>query len=94
MKTALGADLAYMGTRFIATKESLASDMYRKLLVEAEVGPGPSFLPIVYTDQLSGIHANFLRNSIERVGLNPDDLADAASKLTGDEHDFTGSKSA
>ena len=63
-----------MGTRFIATKESLASDAYKQLLVDGELGPSPTFLPTVYTDKISGVYANFIRASLERAGLNPDQL--------------------
>lgn len=60
----LGADLAYMGTRFIASAESQASDDYKRMLVEARVAD------LVYTDRLSGVHANFLRPSLERHGID------------------------
>jgi nitronate monooxygenase len=69
----LGADLAYVGTRFIATKESMASDEYKKMCVTSKLGPPPSFSPIVYTSKISGVGANFLRESLEQAGLNPDD---------------------
>jgi nitronate monooxygenase len=52
----LGADLAYLGTRFIATRESMASDAYKHMLVHARDGPAPTFLPTVYTDKISGAH--------------------------------------
>ncbi|KAJ3046363.1 hypothetical protein HK097_000934 [Rhizophlyctis rosea] len=70
----LGADLAYMGTRFISTKESEASEGYKRMLVDSKVGPPPTFLPTVYTDKISGVHANFLRDSIKAVGWDPDNL--------------------
>ena len=69
---ALGADFAYMGTRFISTTESLADKEYKSMLTNAKTGPSPSFLPIVYTDKVSGVYANFLRESLQRVGLNLD----------------------
>lgn len=65
---ALGADLVYMGTRFIATTESMAPDAYRQMLVEATVED------IVYTDAFSGVPANMLKPSIRRAGLDPDNL--------------------
>lgn len=68
----LGADLAYLGTRFIATQESAASEGYKKMLTESKEGPAPFFLPTVYTDKVSGVYANFLRKSLENAGLNPD----------------------
>lgn len=54
---ALGAELVYMGTRFIASKECQASDAYKEMVVSATPED------IVYTDKVSGTHANFLRGS-------------------------------
>jgi len=72
---ALGADLAYMGTRFIPTVESMASQEYKDMLLKTpKVGPPPFFTPTVYTERISGIHANFLRDSITANGMNPDDI--------------------
>ncbi|KAJ3275993.1 hypothetical protein HK104_003726 [Borealophlyctis nickersoniae] len=79
----LGADVAYMGTRFIATQESEAPDAYKKMIVDSNTGPSPTFLPTVYTDKISGVHANFLRASIERVGMNPDALVSAGEEDFG-----------
>lgn len=62
---ALGADLVYMGTRFIATQESLASDDYKAMVVAAETKD------IVYTPSISGLPASFIRQSIEAAGLDP-----------------------
>lgn len=59
----LGADLAYMGTRFIATEESRADPAFK----EMTVGCGPE--DIVYTDKVSGIRGNFMRPSLEAAGL-------------------------
>ncbi|KAI9179609.1 hypothetical protein H9P43_004937 [Blastocladiella emersonii ATCC 22665] len=73
----LGADLAYMGTRFIATREAMSPDEYKHMLVTAKSGPAPSFLPTVYTDKISGVNANFLRDSLVRAGMDPDKLASA-----------------
>jgi len=64
----LGADFAYMGTRFIATTESMASASYKQMLVDA----GPTEL--VYTPAFSGIPANMLRQSIIDNGMDPDNL--------------------
>lgn len=66
---ALGADLAYMGTRFIATKEANAPAAYKQALVEAAGGGD-----IVYTNLFTGVHGNYLRASVVAAGLNPDDL--------------------
>lgn len=65
---ALGADFAYMGTRFAATKESMASDEYRELLVSQKMAD------VVTTDRISGMNATFMKGSIARVGLDPDNL--------------------
>jgi nitronate monooxygenase len=84
----LGADLAYVGTRFLATQESNAQADYKQMLVDATVAD------LVYTDRLSGVHANFLRASLERHGIDvaqlppkrPDmsSLADHSAKLWKD----------
>lgn len=63
---AMGADLAYLGTRFVATRESLASEAYRAQVVAAGAGD------VVYTPSVSSIPANFLRRSLELAGLDPD----------------------
>ena len=68
---AMGADLAYLGTRFIATTEALVSDDYKKLIVDSGAGD------IVYTPAISSIPASFLRGSIVAAGLDPDSLPDA-----------------
>lgn len=65
---ALGADFAYMGTRFAATQESLASAEYKALLVSQ------SMADVITTDRISGMSATFLRGSIVRAGLDPDTL--------------------
>ncbi|WP_334174938.1 nitronate monooxygenase [Pseudoxanthobacter sp.] len=64
----LGADLAYLGTRFIATRESLAPEGYKAMLVAGQAAD------IVYTDRVSGVSANFLRPSLMAAGLDPDHL--------------------
>lgn len=68
---ALGADLAYIGTRFIATDEANASEAYKQGLVEA------SAEDIVYTNFFTGIHGNYLRSSIVASGFDPDALPEA-----------------
>lgn len=65
---ALGCDFAYIGTRFIATKESLASDAYREMVLAAQA------TDVVYTPYFSGVPANYLKASIEATGLDPDQL--------------------
>ena len=63
---AMGADLAYLGTRFIATAEAGASDAYKAMLVEAGAGD------VVYTPAVSSIPASFLRASLDAAGIDPD----------------------
>jgi nitronate monooxygenase len=65
---AAGADLAYMGTRFIVATESMAQDAYRVMLVEATQED------IILTDAFSGVNANMLKPSIINAGLDPNQL--------------------
>lgn len=65
---AMGCDGAYMGTRFIATSESLAPDRYKQMLVESNAED------IVYTPYFSGVHGSYLKPSIRAAGLDPDNL--------------------
>ncbi|AWI13606.1 MULTISPECIES: NAD(P)H-dependent flavin oxidoreductase [Bacillaceae] len=64
----LGADFAYLGSRFIPAKESLASEAYKKMILESRVED------IIYTDAFSGVNANYLIPSIKQVGLDPEKL--------------------
>ena len=66
---AMGADLAYIGSPFIATPEANSSDAYKQGIVEA------SAADIVYTDLFTGVHGNYLRSSIVAAGLDPEALA-------------------
>jgi nitronate monooxygenase len=66
---ALGADLAYLGTRFLATREANASDEYKQMLVAS------SAEDIVYTSLFTGVSGNYLRGSVVRAGLDPNNLA-------------------
>lgn len=66
----LGCDLGYMGTRFIAAKESLADDAFRQMLVESEMDD------IVLTDRFRGMLGNYLAPSIIEAGFDPRKLAD------------------
>jgi nitronate monooxygenase len=68
---ALGADLAYLGTRFIATVEANASDAYKQMLIDSRAED------IVYTSLFSGIPGNYLRGSVMKTGMDPDKLPDA-----------------
>lgn len=64
----MGADLAYLGTRFIATRESLAPEGFKEMLV------GSAAEDVLYTDAISGVNANFLKPSLLRAGLDPANL--------------------
>ena len=64
----MGADLAYMGTRFINTTESKAPEDYKKMIIEAGASD------IVYTAAISGVHANFLAASLQAAGISEEDL--------------------
>lgn len=66
---AAGADLAYVGSPFIATEEANAPDEYKQGIVEAGAAD------IVYTDLFTGVHGNYLRSSIVSAGLDPENLA-------------------
>jgi nitronate monooxygenase len=68
---ALGADLAYIGTRFIATDEANAVPDYKQMLVDSAAGD------IVYTSLFSGVHGSYLKPSVARAGMDPDDLPEA-----------------
>jgi nitronate monooxygenase len=65
---AVGADLAYIGSAFIATKEANAVDGYKENIVEAKAAD------IVYSDLFTGVSGNYLRQSIVRAGMDPDNL--------------------
>jgi nitronate monooxygenase len=64
----LGADLVYMGTRFIATQESSASEDYRQMLIESTLED------LVYTDAISGIKGNYLLPSLQKAGFDVENL--------------------
>ncbi len=68
---ALGADLAYLGTRFIATDEGHAPAEYKQMLIDSGAED------IVYTSLFSGVNGNYLRGSVARAGLDPDHLPEA-----------------
>ena len=65
---ALGCDLAYMGTRFIATRESMAAPAYKQMLVDARLDD------VLLTKAFTGLETNMLRPSIVAAGLDPDAL--------------------
>ncbi|HEY0194202.1 MAG TPA: nitronate monooxygenase family protein [Kofleriaceae bacterium] len=64
----LGADLAYVGSAFIATQEAIASEAYKASIVESAAAD------IVYTNLFTGVHGNYLKSSIVNAGLDPDNL--------------------
>jgi nitronate monooxygenase len=68
---ALGADFAYMGTRFIATQEANADPEYKKMLEESAAAD------IVYSSLFTGVHGNYLKPSISNAGMDPDNLPSA-----------------
>ena len=68
---ALGADFAYMGTRFIATEEARAVEGYKQMIVESTAQD------IVYSSLFTGIHGNYLKESVRKAGLDPDNLPSA-----------------
>ena len=74
---AMGADLAYIGSAFIATEEARATDAYKQMIVES------SSADIVYSSLFTGVHGNYLKGSIRNAGLDPDSLpASDPSKMS------------
>ena len=65
---AMGADFAYIGTRFIATTEANAVDAYKQAILDSAAKD------VVYTPYFTGVHGNYLKKSIVAAGLDPDDL--------------------
>jgi nitronate monooxygenase len=72
---AIGADFAYVGTRFIATHEANAAEGYKQTILDS------SAADIVYTPFFSGVHGNYLKRSVAAAGLDPDNLP-AAQKIS------------
>ena len=68
---ALGADLAYMGTRFIATEEANAERGYKDMLIESVADD------IIYSSLFTGVHGNYLKGSVVNAGLDPNNLPEA-----------------
>ena len=68
---AMGADLAYVGSAFIATHEAVADEAYKQMLVDC------SAADILYSNLFTGVHGNYLRPSIERAGLDPANLPES-----------------
>ncbi len=68
---AIGADLAYIGTRFIATEEANAAPAYKEMIVDSACAD------IAYTSLFTGVHGSYLKGSIRNAGLDPDNLPEA-----------------
>ena len=68
---AMGADFAYMGSRWLATRESNVTEGYREAIVES------SAADVVYTNLFTGVHGNYLKKSIINAGLDPDALPES-----------------
>ncbi|MBK0392748.1 NAD(P)H-dependent flavin oxidoreductase [Ramlibacter algicola] len=68
---AMGADLAYIGSAFIATQEARASDAYKQAIVDGTSDD------IVYSSLFTGVHGNYLKPSIRNAGLDPDNLPES-----------------
>ena len=68
---AMGADLAYIGTRFIATDEANAVPKYKQMIVDSTAND------ILYSSLFTGVHGSYLKGSVINAGLDPDDLPDA-----------------
>ncbi len=68
---ALGADLGYIGTRFIATEEANAEQGYKDMLIESAADD------IIYSSLFTGVHGNYLKGSVENAGLDPNNLPEA-----------------
>lgn len=68
---AMGADLAYIGSPFIATEEANAEQAYKQMIVDSSADD------IVYSSLFTGVHGNYLKPSIERAGMDPDNLPES-----------------
>ena len=87
---AMGADLAYVGSAFIATFEANADPAYKQMIVDAFADD------IVYTNLFTGVHGNYLKPSIKNAGLDPDKLptSDPSKMSFGSGGNMDGEKSA
>ena len=68
---AMGADMAYIGSPFIATQEARAVDAYKEMIV------GSNAADIVYSNLFTGVHGNYLKGSIRNAGMDPDNLPES-----------------
>ena len=83
---AMGADLAYIGSPFIATNEARAVDGYKQMIVDSASSD------IVYSNYFTGIHGNYLKPSIAKAGMDPDHLPEADPSKMDFEAATTGAK--
>jgi nitronate monooxygenase len=83
---AMGADMAYIGSPFIATHEARASDAYKQSIVDSTAAD------IVYSNYFTGIHGNYLKPSIAAAGMDPDKLPEADPSKMDFEAATTGAK--
>jgi len=83
---AMGADMAYIGSPFIATNEARASDAYKQAIVDGTAAD------IVYSNYFTGIHGNYLKPSIIAAGMDPDNLPVADPSKMDFEKATTGAK--
>lgn len=83
---AMGADLAYVGSPFIATREARAVDAYKQMIVDSVSSD------IVYSNYFTGIHGNYLKPSIAKSGMDPDHLQEADPSKMDFEAATTGAK--
>ncbi|HEX8044238.1 NAD(P)H-dependent flavin oxidoreductase [Rhizobium sp.] len=83
---AMGADMAYIGSPFIATEEARAADAYKQAIVEGAAAD------IVYSNFFTGIHGNYLKPSILAAGMDPDNLPEADPSKMDFETATTGAK--
>jgi nitronate monooxygenase len=67
----MGADFAYIGSRWLATQESNVTDAYREAIVES------SAADVIYTNLFTGVHGNYLKKSIVAAGLDPEALPES-----------------
>ena len=74
---AMGADFAYMGTRFIASQEANVTDDYKKMIVDGAAKD------ILYTPHFTGVPGNYLKPSIVRAGMDPDNLSETDNSQAG-----------
>lgn len=73
---ALGADFAYIGTRFIATKEAHADPRHKEMIVSSDAAE------IIYSPYFTGVHGNYLRRSVTEAGLDPDQLPERGKMMS------------